>query len=381
VTSGPLDLVKCLAPDGCGLVQLKQSYDSAEMYGANYGYRSGLNASMVLHLHGKVEQILKLDILRPGDTVIDVGSNDATTLCAYPAGPYRLVGIDPSGSKFQAYYPSHIRLIPEFFSAGAVRSALNGAKAKIITSFSMFYDLEDPVAFASEVEGSLADDGVWMLEQSYLPMMLSMNSFDTVCHEHLEYYCLKQIDWIARRAGLKLLDVEFNGVNGGSFSVTAAKRRSPRSVNEARIREVLSQEAASGMDSLEVFHAFSGRVEAAGRQLVGFLTEARRRGERVCGLGASTKGNVLLQFFGIGPDLLPEIGEVNAEKFGAFTPGTGIPLVPEDQVLASNPNYLLVLPWHFRDFFVRLPKLAGRKLVFPLPVFEIVTLDGAHADG
>jgi hypothetical protein len=227
ITSGPVDLVQCSSPKGCGLVQLKQSYDLSEMYGLNYGYRSGLNASMVKHLHSKVDKILSSGLLERGDLVIDIGSNDATTLRAYPSGLYQLVGIDPTGVKFSSYYPPEIRLIPEFFTAMAVSQTLSGKKAKIITSFSMFYDLEDPVAFAKEINGALDDEGLWIFEQSYLPAMLKTNSFDTICHEHLEFYALKQINWITEKAGLKVIDVEFNDINGGSFSVTATPAIEP----------------------------------------------------------------------------------------------------------------------------------------------------------
>ncbi len=225
ITRGPVELVKCAGEDGCGLVQLKQSYDLSEMYGMNYGYRSGLNASMVRHLHSKVAKILALGVLEPGDLVIDVGSNDATTLRAYPQGQYQLVGIDPTGIKFSSYYPTEIRLIPDFFSADVMARALSGKKAKVITSFSMFYDLEDPTAFARDIKDSLEEEGIWIFEQSYLPAMLRTNSFDTICHEHLEFYALKQIKWVADKAGLKVLDVEFNDVNGGSFSITRTRLR------------------------------------------------------------------------------------------------------------------------------------------------------------
>ena len=215
ITNGPVELVKCSGVGCCGLAQLKQSFDLSEMYGMNYGYRSGLNASMVRHLHSKVAKILTLDVLESGDLVIDIGSNDATTLLAYPENNFQLVGVDPTGIKFSSYYPSEIGLIAEFFSADLVAKTLSGKKAKVITSFSMFYDLEDPITFAREIEASLSDDGVWIFEQSYLPAMLRINSFDTICHEHLEFYALKQINWIADKAGLKLLDVEFNDINGG----------------------------------------------------------------------------------------------------------------------------------------------------------------------
>lgn len=372
VTSGPVDLVQCATEGGCGLVQLKQSYDLSEMYGMNYGYRSGLNASMVRHLHSKVDKILNLGILGHGDLVIDIGSNDATTLRAYPPGLYQLVGIDPTGVKFSSYYPPEIRLIPEFFSAEAVSRALSGKKAKVISSFSMFYDLEDPIAFAKEIEGALDDEGVWIFEQSYLPAMLRTNSFDTICHEHLEFYALKQINWIAKKAGLKVLDVEFNDINGGSFSITAAKVKSAHQPNQEWLNKILAEERALGLETTKAFDDFKVRIQTARAELMNFLTAAKKDGKRVCGLGASTKGNVLLQYYGIDEQLLPQIGEVNEDKFGAFTPATLIPLVPEDQVLASSPDYLLVLPWHFRAFFEALPKLKGRTLVFPLPQFEIV---------
>lgn len=374
VTSGPLELVKCSTENGCGLVQLKQSYNLSEMYGLNYGYRSGLNASMVNHLHSKVKKILEMGVLEHGDIVVDIGSNDATTLRAYPQDQYRLIGVDPTGIKFASYYSSEISLIADFFSSRAIAAKLADKKAKVITSFSMFYDLEDPVAFAREIEESLADEGVWIFEQSYLPAMLRTNSFDTICHEHLEFYALKQINWIADIAGLKVLDVEFNEVNGGSFSIVAAKRGSQRPVNSDWLNKILEDEVAMGLDSTDAFDAFKLRVEDARAKLISFLEEAKRNGKTVSGLGASTKGNVLLQYFGIDHNLIREIGDVNEDKFGAFTPGTYIPLFPEQQVLASNPDYLLVLPWHFRGFFESLPSMKGRKLIFPLPKFEIVEI-------
>ncbi len=372
ITSGPLELVKCQR--GCGLVQLRYSYEMDELYGSNYGYRSGLNPSMVRHLQSKVRRILQMDALDPGDLVVDIGSNDGTTLAAYPAGRYELVGVDPTGAKFVEFYPKHVHVVPDFFSSELLHKEFRGRRAKAITSFSMFYDLEDPTAFMREIHACLDDEGIWVFEQSYLPAMLRTNSFDTVCHEHLEFYALKQICWMAERTGFKLLDIELNDVNGGSFSVTAAKASSRRSGNPGLIKKVLADEDAAGLDDPGTWDSFRRRVESARRDLMQFLEEARRAGKRVGGLGASTKGNVLLQYFGIDTELLGAIGEVNKDKFGAFTPGTLIPLVPEDELLASNPDFLLVLPWHFRDFFLQLPKLQGRTLIFPLPHFVLVQI-------
>lgn len=374
VKAGPVELVKCFSNDGCGLVQLRHSYELSEMYGMNYGYRSGLNASMVCHLHSKIEKILSMDILKPDDLVLDIGSNDATTLRAYPQGRYKLVGIDPTGIKFASYYPASIELISDFFSADVFATRLRGKKAKVITSFSMYYDLEDPVAFAREIEKSLEDDGIWVFEQSYLPAMLRTNSFDTICHEHLEFYALKQINWIVEQVGLKVLDVEFNDINGGSFSITAAKESSGRKQNSEWMAKILAEEVALGLDGLDVYNRFKQRVEEGRNKLMNFLVDAKRSGKRVCGLGASTKGNVLLQYNGIDETLLKAIGEVNEDKFGSYTPGSLIPIVSERDLLASDPDYLLVLPWHFRAFFKSLSALKGRTLVFPLPTFEIVRL-------
>ena len=374
ITSGPIDLVQCAEIGGCGLVQLKQSYNLQEMYGMNYGYRSGLNPSMVSHLNSKVKKILNLGILKRDDLIIDIGSNDATTLRAYPKGLYQIVGIDPTGDKFRAYYPPEIRLIPDFFSAEIIQKIFPNKKAKIITSFSMFYDLEDPVAFASEIEACLDDEGVWIFEQSYLPAMLRTNSFDTICHEHLEFYALKQILWIAEKAALKVLNVEFNKVNGGSFSITAAKVGSARQSDIKQLEKILTDEQALGLESTKAFDDFKTRVEAVRCKLMNFLADSKKEGKRVYGLGASTKGNVLLQYFGIDEYLLPQIAEINEDKFGAYTPGSLIPLIPEKDVLNKKPDYLLVLPWHFREFFESNPKMKGCTLVFPLPTFEIVKL-------
>jgi len=374
IDAGPVELVRCCTAGGCGLVQLKQSYDVAQMYGENYGYRSGLNASMVKHLQGKIRKIVEMGILQPGDVVVDIGSNDATSLKAYPDNGYKLFGIDPTGAKFRDYYPDSVTLIPDFFSAAAISGHLNGKKAKVVTSFSMFYDLEDPAQFAREVAGILADEGVWLFEQSYLPAMLRANSFDTICHEHLEFYALKQIEWIAKEAGLKVIDVEFNDVNGGSFSVTAAKVSSSRAPNSANLDGIRSDEIALALEGNDVYDAFKLRVDKSREATMAFLENAKTAGKTVYGLGASTKGNVLLQEYGINDSHIKAIGEVNPDKFGAFTPGSLIPMMPESEVLALNPDYLFVLPWHFRAFFESLPSLKGRNLVFPLPRFEIVEL-------
>lgn len=377
LTKGPLRLAKCHGGnDVCGLLQLDHSYDLDELYGENYGYRSGLNPSMVRHLHEKVARIRGTLDVRPGDLVVDIGSNDGTTLGAYP-DDLLLVGIDPTGEKFRRHYASHLNLISEFFSAGLLTQAFPGRKAKVVTSFSMFYDLESPIDFAREIVGVLdPQEGIWVFEQSYMPLMLERNAYDTICHEHLEYYGLKQIVWLAERAGLRIVDVGLNDVNGGSFSVVAAHRASRHADSRGIVARMLADEEAAGLSGLAPYQAFSNRTERSRRSLQEFVAGVRREGKRLCGLGASTKGNVVLQYCGFGPGDIEAIGDVNPDKFGALTPGTWIPIEDEAKVLASSPDFLLVLPWHFRDFFLRNPALKGRRLVFPLPQLEIVIPEG-----
>jgi hypothetical protein len=372
ITAGPLKLVKCHGDDVCGLLQLQHSFDLGEMYGDNYGYRSGLNASMVKHLHRKVERILKLVRLDGDPVIVDIGSNDSTTLQAYPATGCTLVGIDPTGSKFRQYYPPHIGLIPDFFSGQQFRNAFPNRKARVVTSFSMFYDLESPLQFMREVAEILDDEGVWVFEQSYMPLMLERNSYDTVCHEHLEYYALKQIKWMTDKVDLKIIDVEFNDINGGSFSVSVAKSGSPHPVC-SNLSSILAEEDRKGLDTLLPYREFAKRVGDCRSDLINFIRNATADGKRVAALGASTKGNVVLQCCGLTPSDIYAVGEVNKEKFGHFTPGSLIPIVPEDDLLSEKPDYLVVLPWHFKEFFLQKYSLHGAKLVFPLPHLDITS--------
>ena len=245
LTCGPLELVACNVRDPrhhCGLLQLRQTYQVSEMYGHNYGYRSGLNRSMVTHLQGIVEHLWQVVPTRVGDLVLDIGSNDGTLLSFYPAGEAILCGVDPTAAKFRQYYDENIRVIPDFFSAELVRRRFGDQRAKIITSISMFYDLQRPMEFVRQIRDVLADDGVWLLEHSYLPAMLEANAYDTICHEHLEYYALRQLEWMMSKCGMKILDVSENDTNGGSFAVTVARAESPHKPNNERIAAMLAQE-------------------------------------------------------------------------------------------------------------------------------------------
>ena len=372
VTVGPLQLVWC--PDS-GLLQLKHSYDPDEMYGDNYGYRSGLNQSMIDHLTRKVGFLERLVELSSGNVVVDIGSNDATTLKAYQTPGLRRIGIDPVGTKFKDFYTDGIELIPSFFAADLL-SEQGCEPAKIISSIAMFYDLEDPISFARDIRQSLQDDGVWHFEQSYMPAMLRTNSYDTICHEHLEYYSLGSVLKILEKADMKLVDVAMNDVNGGSFAVTAtAKENKNITENRAVIDWLLGQEQRMGLDSVKPFRDFEEKVYRHRVDLQNLIRSLVADGKKVLGYGASTKGNVMLQFCGFTADDIPAIAEVNPDKFGRVTPGTHIPIISEKEAHEMQPDYYLVLPWHFKNGILKREEdylLRGGKFIFPFPEIEIV---------
>ncbi len=371
VSSGPVDLVWC--PES-GLLQMKQSFQAEEMYGDNYGYRSGLNGSMVRHLKQKIRTLENLVKLNDSDLVIDIGSNDATSLKAY-SGKHRKVGIDPTGKKFRQFYTDDITLIPDFFTADKFRALFPSEGAKIITSIAMFYDLESPLDFVNDIAACLDDQGIWHFEQSYMPSMLKTNSYDTVCQEHIEYYSLKVVNNMLSKCGLKIIDVQMNGINGGSFAVTACKDTASYNPNSAVINWMLSQENDMGLDTLKPYKEFEERAFKHRKSLMNLIEALVADGKKVFGYGASTKGNVLLQFCGLTSKHIPYIAEVNEEKFGCYTPGSLIPIISEAEAKAMKPDYFLVLPWHFRENILAREKEFlenGGKFIFPLPEIEII---------
>lgn len=379
VEGGELQLVKCFGgAETCGLVQLKHSFESEKMYGDNYGYRSGLNISMVEHLDSIVKKIEKKMVLNDDDLIIDIGSNDGTLLSRYNNRNLDFLGMDPTGIKFAKYYPADVELYADFFAADNVKKVRSNKKAKVVTSIAMFYDLEDPIKFAQDISSVLADDGIWILEQSYLPRMIDTVSYDTVCHEHIEFYCLKQIDYIMKHSGLKVIDVEQNEINGGSFQIMVAKENSILEIADA-VQELLEWESKNGYDELEVYENFRTAIDVNKDEVRKFLDEAKENGKLVLGYGASTKGNVMLQYCEITSNDLKAIADVNEDKYGCVTPGTHISIISEDEARKMNPDYFLVLPWHFRNNILNKEKdymkESGCKFCFAFPKMEIVAYE------
>jgi NDP-4-keto-2,6-dideoxyhexose 3-C-methyltransferase len=370
--SAPLVLVQC---DQCGLVQLAHNFDGNDLFRHSYGYRSGINESMVRHLRDIASNVMEQIAFVPGDIILDIGSNDGTSLSFYrDVKGVRRIGIDPTIAKFKRYYQPNIETVEDFFSAAVFRSAIGNVQAKAVTSIAMLYDLPDPNAFVSDIASILAPDGIWVFEQSYLPLMVERGSFDTICHEHLEYYGMHQVDVLLRRHGLRPFDVRINDINGGSFQVWACHLDGVQFTNAAAIDLLLRKERLEGYLGGQPLKSVRINAEAAREQTLAFLERCVEAGKVVHGYGASTKGNTLLQYFGITTRLLPAIADRNPDKNGARTPGTGIPIISEEQSREAKPDYYFVLPWHFRDVFLEREKPfleRGGKFVFPLPAFEV----------
>lgn len=369
----PIDLCRCV---DCGLLQLKQTTYSNELYEYEYGYRSGISNTMREHLKQYQQDILsKLAVpLKTGDIVLDIGSNDSTLLQYYDE-TCRRVGIDPTGKQFSKYYGT-VELIPTYFTRENYRNVIPEGNCKIVSSISMFYDLPDPVQFAKDIYEVLDDSGIWTCEQSYMPTMIQTNSIDTICHEHLEYYSLIPVKRIAQLAGFKIIDVQFNPCNGGSFRIYFAKSKCPLYTEcVEQMDSIIHDELTLGVMTDNLYTTFFSQCKKEVDKLVEFIDIVNQDQKNVYIYGASTKGNCLLQFAGIGEDKIKYAVERNPDKIGKMT-NTGIEIIGEETMRENPPNYLLVLPWHFREEIVKREEdflKKGGQIIFPFPRFEIVS--------
>lgn len=357
----PLCLVRC---EECGLMQLTDTVDSDSVYkSSNYGYRSGLNKQMVTHLYGIVDHCLKYNLSK-NRTIVDIGSNDGTTLNRFIDKGYKnTVGVDPTASQFIGYYNPQTKIIPDYYTADSISKVIDTSSIGIITSICMLYDLPDPVSFFKQISAVLPIDAIWVTEQSYAPTMLERMAYDTICHEHLEYYTLRDIKHMASLSGLKIIDCEFNDSNGGSFRVTLSKLESD--YKECQLPE--------NFESEEYINGLIGKFKTEVPKLKEELLRVLKFLSKVSIWGASTKGNTILQYCGIDSNMIANAGECNKEKVGKVTPGSNIQIVDEETAIKSG--NLLVLPWHFRYNFV--DRFASEhpecKLIFPLPKVEVVS--------
>lgn len=374
----PLELFLCNPKqNGCGLLQLKHTTRRERLY-KQYWYRSGINQTMKDALSEITQKAKSLVELEPGDIVIDIGSNDSTLLRSYEDDSLELVGFEPAKNLMEYAKIQNGNIINDFFNHKSFEKIYGNKKAKIITSISMFYDLDDPNSFVQDIKNCLAEDGLWIIQMNYLVSMLEHNAFDNIGHEHLEYYSLYSLEHLLNKNGLEAFDVELNDLNGGSFRVyvrfkNAKTKTFPES--ETRLKEIRKKESSLCLNNLQIYQQFAKRIEKIKEHTVNFINEEISKGKKIYVYGASTRGNTLLQYFELDNKLIQAAAERNPDKWGKYTSGTSIPIISEEQARNEKPDYFLVLPWHFLTEFVEREKeffKNGGKFIVPLPEFRIV---------
>ncbi|MDP3705963.1 MAG: class I SAM-dependent methyltransferase [Legionellaceae bacterium] len=372
----PMTLLRCdptKDEHACGLLQMEHSVPPRILYSA-YWYRSGTNQTMRDHLKSIAEEACRI-VDKLELCVLDIGCNDGTLLNFYPSHCEKF-GVDPSDVAQDV--SSDICVVQDLFPSEKLNHVLGQKKLDIITSVAMFYDLEDPVFFAKNIKQLLNHDGVWIFEMSYMPSMLEMNSYDTICHEHLEYYSLSVVEFILNKAGMKLVNATLNAINGGSICCLATHKDNfsfHNAVYQQNITDLRNKEFDLELDTDKPYRFFQEKIESHKRELSAFLRHLKNEGKKIHIYGASTKGNTILQWCDIDATIIDYAAERNSDKYGALTLGTEIPIISEAESRALNPDYYLVLPWHFKDEFVERERemlQRGVGLIFPLPKLDVV---------
>jgi SAM-dependent methyltransferase len=368
-------LVRCnpeVDENACGLLQMEHSVPPEILYAA-YWYRSGTNNTMRNHLKEIVESLIPHLEKSKHPSVLDIGCNDGTLLGYYPKS-FTKYGCDPSDV---AQEVKEATVVQDIFPSERLFNVLEGSKLDAITSIAMFYDLEDPVKFVKGIRRFLAPEGVWVFEMSYMPHMLELDSYDTICHEHLEFYSLAVLENILSRADMKIFKISFNDINGGSIRCYATHKENAVHDNKEDYRlinEIRHKEFDLELDTDKPYEDFQKRIEGLKIELHELLVKLKKEGKKVHVYGASTKGNTILQWCDIDNHLVDFAAERNPDKYGAKTLGTNIPIISEEESRAMNPDYYLVLPWHFKAEFVEREKAAidkGTGFIFPVPKIEI----------
>src|SRR3989344_3576338 len=377
----PVELEMRLAPKS-ELVQLAHTVPGDIMY-RKYWYKSGTNATMTNELMNIAKRAQDLMHLNPGDVFLDIGCNDGTLLSFVEKHIVR-IGFDPNDFKIESIKQADL-IINNYFNYKEYQKTIHGhKKARVITSIAMFYDLEDPNAFVSDVKKTLDKNGLWIMQMSYLPLMLKQLAFDNICHEHLEYYSLEALQILLKRNDMQVVDCELNDVNGGSFRIYIRHKDADpstfatapqRDVSNMRVASVLEYEKTLKLNDKKIYLEFWKNINKLKEETVSFIKREKKKGKKIWGYGASTKGNTLLQWFGLDNTLIDGIAERSPAKFGLKTAGTNIPIYSEAEMRKAKPDYLLVLPWHFisefkkreADFLKR-----GGRLILPCPKFEVI---------
>jgi hypothetical protein len=379
------DLTIMLSPETQSL-QLKENADKHLMYG-KYWYHSGTNASMTKELKEIAESAIQLSKIKLIIKIfLDIASNDGTLLSFVSDREYLKVGIDPAEGIFQEKARHHCEPIQDFFSKEVYKKHYPNdiQKASIITCIAMFYDLENPKLFLDDVYEVLHDDGLFIIQQSYMPLMIKQLAFDNICHEHVFYHSLYSMEYLLKNSGFKIVDVQLNDVNGGSFRIYAQKEKakinsfgsSPyRDVCNMRIQALREYEKTLNLDKKETYDEFWKKIQELKKQTFDFIESIKKEGKSIWVYGASTKGNTLLQWFKLDSKYIDGAAERSPYKYGLKTIGTDIPIHSDETMRQVHPDYLLILPWHFiNEFRERESEYLkkGGKFIIPCPKFEII---------
>ena len=373
-TNIPKVVISLIMCKSCKLVQLDRNFNPKYLYDTNYGYRTGINATMTQHVKGVVKESLKIVKLKKRDSVLDIASNDGTLLNFYKKNIFR-VGIDPLIKKYKNQYKNINFGIQDFFSYKAIQKKKINKKFKIITALSMFYDLPNPNKFLEDVKKVLDKEGIFVLEHADLLSIIKNCQFDTICHEHLEYYSTKVIIELMNKNELRVFNLKANTINGGSMRYFICHKDSKYKNNYRKIDKILREEMKFKLDKPNTFSDFFKLINVQKKKLLKLINKIIKKKETIHGYGASTKGNVLLQYFGIYSNKISYIADRNPQKVNLYTPGTKIKIVSESFSRMCKPNYYLVLPWHFKkEIILREKKVIkdGSKFIFPLPKVKIV---------
>lgn len=366
----PIDLVIC---KNCELVQLGHNFDLKYLYGPDYGYRTGINKTMLDHVCGVVKTLTKKTQLKKNELVLDIASNDGSLLNFYDKKTITF-GIDPILNKYIGEYKNINYKISDFFSLKSITSKTK-KKFKIITALSVFYDAINPNKFIKDAKCLLSEDGIFLLEFADLASIIENKMFDTICHEHLEYYSSKVIIDLCKRNDLRVFDIKKNDINGSSKQYYICHSQSKYKNDQNVINKILNSEKNLKLSDPKTFKNFINTINTSKQKLVNFLKKAKKIGKTVHGYGASTKGNVLLQYYKINNKMIDYVAERNKNKYNLYTPGTNIKIISEVLSRFDNPDYYLVLPWHFKkEILIREKNIrkTGTKFIFPLPNLKII---------
>lgn len=369
----PKDFINLIMCSSCKLVQLDRNFNPRYLYDDNYGYRTGINATMTNHVRMVANEAAKLVRLKKDEAVLDIASNDGTLLNFYKKNIFT-VGADPLAKKYKKYYKNVNCRIENFFSLKAIKKKKIDKKFKIITALSMFYDLSDPNQFLIDIKKVLHKDGVFILEHADLLSILRNCQFDTICHEHLEYYSSKIITELTKENQLRTFNIKSNKINGGSKRYFICHEVS-KYKNNKEVANVLKEEIKFNLDKPKTFSNFFKLINSQKKKLIELIKKIKLKEQTIHGCGASTKGNVLLQFFNISNKDIKYIADRNPQKYNKYTPGTKIKIISEKLSRKIKPDFYLVLPWHFKTEILKRERLIrrnGTRFIFPLPKMKII---------